>query len=210
MAARITLLILSTWLFAAAWSSDHALQPTSGTVPRQPLSPSPEVQETTLRRWSHSEPLHESISQNSPWVPTAEAETIHAKCPPHIAPGNYLVVTPDGRSSRVVIPSQMQMEEFPFNRHDHYVWDSHGERQHWIRLEETSLPRNGHETVVVVLVERSEKLEKAAEQQAEIFSELSLHPVLQRLIAPWLEGKKILSRKSQSPIAAEPSKSMNR
>lgn len=136
MAARVTLLILVTGLFAAAWSSDQEPPAVVESQPAARPQPYEPVKETVLHRWTIPA-ADRMANQRTEWTPTASRQIIE-ECPAGFPAGTYLVVDEQGRTIRVVIPALPGNSELAAAS-DHFVTEQHGERRHWIRLSD-SLP----------------------------------------------------------------------
>ncbi len=135
-AGRVTLLILTTALFAAAWSNDHEPLVAQQTEPSpSPYSTEP-VRETVLHRWN----LSKSTAGQQAWSPTPIAEA-QPESADELPAGTYLVIDQQGRSQRVILPEAIPMDDPHAATGDHhYLIEFRGERCHWIRLTDNAKP----------------------------------------------------------------------
>lgn len=140
MAARMTLLVLVTGLFAAVWSSDRPPSDEKLAVARSKAPRVSSVRQTPLRRWSTS-----GIPRsNAAWEPIVAA----IRPPQVLPPGNYIVVDERGHVERVEIPESKAAPPFAFqDRVDHFVCETDTGRRHWVRIASpASLTRRGDDS----------------------------------------------------------------
>ncbi len=101
MAGRVTLLILMTGLFAAAWSSDHAPVKSTPVIPSSPPYSVESVRETTLHRWRVKQ--GESLADRSCDEKPVSTPTHIAGIVRELPAGTYLVINSPSGASRVEI-----------------------------------------------------------------------------------------------------------
>jgi hypothetical protein len=136
MAARVTLLILVTGLFAAAWSSDQEPLAAVESKPPVRLHQYEPVLETALHRWKAPR-IDQTADQRTEWTPTIGQRLIEEH-PAGFPAGTYLVIDEHGRTVRVAIPAVPGNSELAATEiGDHFVTERDGERRHWIRLAES-------------------------------------------------------------------------
>lgn len=194
------MLILMTGLFAAAWSSDRdPNSPTVAAARRQRTPLASGVRETTLHRWKHVSDRPTTTA----WAPTRDVQP-----PRHVTPGTYLVVNPDGRTRRVVIAETQARQHR--SQADHFVSEQNGQRQHWIRMDDASQPEIGHETVVVVLMNRAGIPEIPTVQRTGRTISIPAGASLQHLLSQLVEAMTTLQNARPGSMAAEDAESVSR
>lgn len=203
MAGRMTLLILMTGLFAAAWSSDRDPNSPTETAVRTRRTPLVSgIRETTLHRWKLASD-RPAASAATAWTPTRDVQP-----PRHIAPGTYLVVNPDGHTRRVVIAETQARQHR--TQADHFVSEQNGQRQHWIRMDDASHPEIGHETVVVVLMNRAGIPEIPTVQRTGRTMSIPAGSSLQEILSQLVEAITTPRNDAPGSMAAEDAESVNR
>ena len=142
VAGRISLLILVTGLFAAAWSGDHA--PVTAGQPAAPAHPyeAEPVRETAMHRWHQPQDPAQSSSDHE-WIPTAD-QLATDDLPAGLPAGMYLVIDPYGRIERFAVgadESGSATDDSPTS--GHFQAEFRGQLCHWLRILDTNVVESG-------------------------------------------------------------------
>jgi hypothetical protein len=206
MPGRATLLILTTGLFAAAWSSDRepGLVIPGKPVPRPYRTES--IRETTLHRWM-VRGVHQTTNPQAEWTPTINTRESQWESD-RLPSGTYVVVDDQGQTTRVVVPPDPRRRQLPASAiADHFVTEWNGKRQHWIRLSDSHHDEQQSLEVRIDWFGLWKELDGLCSRSSE---PRQGGTSWQRLLSPIVLGLTSLRAQEAIPVAAEPKTSRSR